>query len=85
MNHPDMAIIGTDFGVFTTDAVTAGSPSWSPQYTGLGNVPVTMITQQTNPGLYYYRPANFGDIYLASFGRGMLYDSSYSVILGVPL
>ena len=39
MNHPDMAIIGTDFGVFTTDAVTAGSPAWSPQYTGLGNVP----------------------------------------------
>jgi len=83
MSHPDLAIVGTDFGVFSTDVVTAGSPGWSSQYTGAGNVPVTMITQQTNPGLYYWRPTNYGDMYISSFGRGLFYDSSYSVILGV--
>ena len=41
-----------------------------------------MIKQQTNPGLYYYRPDNYGDLYLSSFGRGLFLDSSFGVILG---
>jgi hypothetical protein len=82
MSNPNTVIVGTDFGVFSTADITAPSPVWSAQNTGTGNVPVTMITQQTNPGLYYYRPNNFGDLYLSSFGRGVFFDSSYSVILG---
>ncbi len=82
MSNPNTVIVGTDFGVFSAEDITATSPVWSAQNTGTGNVPVTMITQQTNQGLYYYRPNNYGDLYLSSFGRGLFFDSSYSVILG---
>jgi hypothetical protein len=83
MSNPNTVLLGTDFGVFSTDDITAASPAWSAQNTGTGNVPVTRIKQQTNPGLYYYRPDNYGDLYLSSFGRGLFFDNSYGVILGI--
>jgi hypothetical protein len=82
MNNPNLVILGTDFGVFSTSDVTVPSPIWSEQYTGAGNVPITMIQQQTNPGLYFYRPDNYGDIYFSSFGSGLYRDETFGVILG---
>ena len=82
MSNPKTVVLGTDFGVFTTEDITSGSPVWTAQNTGSGNVPVTMITQQANPGLYYYRPDNYGDLYLSSFGRGLFSDNSFQVVLG---
>jgi hypothetical protein len=82
MSNPDIAILGTDFGVFSTSSISAGSTIWTEQNTGTGNVPVTKIIQQTNPGLYYYRPENYGDLYMASFGRGLFFDNSFGVVLG---
>ncbi len=83
MSNPNTVILGTDFGVFSTNDISSGSPTWAVQNAGTGNVPVTMIKQQTNPGLYYYRPANYGDLYLASFGRGLFFDETFGVILGI--
>jgi hypothetical protein len=82
MNNPNLVILGTDFGAFSTSDVTVASPIWNPQYAGAGNVPITMIKQQTDPGLYYYRPDNYGDIYLSSFGSGLYRDETFGVILG---
>jgi len=82
LSNPGIVILGTDFGVFSTNDISAASPSWTVQNTGTGNVPVTMIKQQTNQGLYYYRPDNYGDLYLASFGRGLFFDDTFNVILG---
>lgn len=82
MSDPNVVLLGTDFGVFSTNDISTASPTWSVQNTGTGNVPVTMIKQQTNPGLYYYRPGNYGDLYLASFGRGLFFDDTFGVILG---
>ncbi|MGA3015291.1 MAG: T9SS type A sorting domain-containing protein, partial [Bacteroidales bacterium] len=82
MSNPDIAILGTDFGVFSTSSISAGSPIWTDQNSGTGNVPVTKIIQQTNPGLYYHRPENYGDLYMASFGRGLFFDNSFGVVLG---
>jgi hypothetical protein len=82
MSNPHTVILGTDFGVFATEDITSASPTWTAQNTGTGNVPVTMITQQTNPGLWYYRPDNYGYLYLSSFGRGLFADSSLQVVLG---
>jgi len=81
MSNPNIVILGTDFGVFSTNDISAGSPAWTVQNTGTGNVPVTMIKQQTNPGLYYYRPGNYGDLYLASFGRGLFFDDTFASYL----
>jgi hypothetical protein len=75
-------VIGTDFGVFSTNDISGASPTWTFQNTATGNVPVTMIKQQTNQGLYYYRPNNYGDLYLASFGRGLFYDDTFGIVLG---
>jgi hypothetical protein len=82
MTNPGIALLGTDFGVFSTNDISAGSPTWNVQNTGTGNVPVTMIKQQTNPGVYYYRPTNYGDLYLSSFGRGLFFNDNFSVVLG---
>ncbi|MCX6245358.1 MAG: T9SS type A sorting domain-containing protein [Bacteroidetes bacterium] len=83
MTNPDIVVLGTDFGVFSTDAISAGSPVWGAQNSGTGNVPVTEIRQQTNSGIYYYRPGNYGDLYLASYGQGLFFDDTFGVILGV--
>jgi Secretion system C-terminal sorting domain len=83
MSNPNTVILGTDFGVFSTNNISSGSPTWAVQNAGTGNVPVTTIKQQTNPGLYYYRPANYGDLYLASFGRGLFFDETFGVVLGM--
>lgn len=80
MNDHKKAILGTEFGVFTTDDVTATSPLWSPSNNGLGNVPVTRITQQT---INYYPVENFGALYLASYGRGLFMDTTYYLPLGI--
>jgi len=82
ISNPNTVLLGTDFGVFSTNDISSGSPTWAVQNAGTGNVPVTMIKQQTNPGLYYYRPGNYGDLYLASFGRGLFFDDTFGVILG---
>jgi hypothetical protein len=71
MNNPNIAILGTDFGVFSTNDLSSASPTWTAQNTGTGNVQVSMIKQQNNSGLTYYRPDNYGVLYLASFGRGL--------------
>ncbi len=82
MSNPGVVILGTDFGVFSTNDISSASPAWAVQNAGTGNVPVTMIKQQTNPGLYYYRPSNYGDLYLSSYGRGLFFDDTFGVILG---
>jgi hypothetical protein len=82
MSNSNVVILGTDFGVFSTNDITVASPTWTVQNTGTGNVPVTGIKQQTNPGVYYYRPGNYGDLYLASYGRGLFFDETFGVILG---
>jgi hypothetical protein len=83
LSNPNIVILGTDLGIFATSDISAGSPTWTAQNTGTGNVPVTEIQQQTNPGVYYYRPLNYGDLYLSSYGRGIFFDNTFAVVLGV--
>ncbi len=80
MNNHKKGILGTEFGVYTTDDITLTSPLWYPTNNGLGNVPVTMVKQQT---VNYYPVENFGAFYLASFGRGLFMDTTYYMPLGI--
>ena len=82
-DNQNKVIIGTDFGAYSTDNISAGTPLWSAETTGSGNVPVTALKQQTNPGVYYWRPMNYGTIVMASYGRGFFLDSTYRTILSV--
>ena len=83
MGNNNEVILGTDFGVFTTANISAATPVWEQDINGLGNVPVMMLRQQTNEGLYYHRMNNYGTIYLASYGRGIFMDTTYYMPLGI--
>ncbi len=72
-------LIGTDFGVFVTEDITASNPTWELANTGdMGYVPVYALKQQILPNRWYediYHGGNSGIqnqgvIYAASHGRG---------------
>jgi len=96
MNNPNSVIIGTEFGMFATDDITGFSPTWTQENTGMDNVPVFMIRQQTcnNPGAtamvfvegdtlyeYYNGVTNYGVIYIGTHGRGIFQSQDY---VGIP-
>ncbi|KAF5062448.1 hypothetical protein DSECCO2_304930 [anaerobic digester metagenome] len=84
MNSSSRVILGTDLGVFTTESIGA-NPSWTVENTGLGEIPVMMVRQQT-----VSRPwidgitgvSNFGAIYLASHGNGIFENRMFVGIDG---
>jgi hypothetical protein len=80
MDNHKKVILGTDFGVYTTDDITVPNPVWSPANNGLGNVPVTMVKQQN---INYYPIENYGAIYLSSYGRGLFMDTTFYMPLGI--
>jgi hypothetical protein len=86
MGDGDMAVIGTDDGIWVADNVSNGQ--WSQQKTGMGNVPVMALKQQqiykgpytitvydpvTNQPSYeiFQGIDNYGVIYAATYGRGI--------------
>ncbi len=84
MNSSNRIILGTDFGIYTTEAPGSGT-SWTPENNGLGAIPVMMIRQQTVnrpwieniPGV-----SNYGAIYIASHGNGVFENRNYVGIDG---
>ena len=70
------AIIGTEYGVFSTEDITVSSPTWTPNNDELGPIPVFDITQQWRDwedglGNGIRRVGNPGAIYACTFGRGI--------------
>ena len=57
--------------VTINQAITPQNPTWIPEDMGLGNVPTFGIKQQ------YYAGENFGQIYVATHGRGMFKSGSF--------
>lgn len=87
----DLAMIGTDDGIYATDNIASGN--WYPSMQGIGKVPVFDIKQQTTykpnfiitiedtaTGLNYYEwffeTGNYGVIYVATYGKGVYADST---------
>lgn len=69
MENPDLVIIGTEYGVYATQDITAtsGTIQWTEQNTGMCNVPVFQIRQQ----IYQYPGCtNYGNVYIGTHGRG---------------
>ncbi len=56
MHNSDMLIVGTEFGIFSTDNLSAGSPSWSKYTAGddMVDVPVVSLVQQIYNFPYNY-------------------------------
>ena len=63
--------IPTSQTVSITQNLPAQNPTWTPEDMGLGNVPTFAIRQQ------YYPGDNYGQIYIATHGRGMYKSGSF--------
>lgn len=72
-NNPSEVVVGTDFGIFSTENITSGNTNWVADKGGFANVPVFMLRQEINPfGSPNTTDTTFsGLIYAASHGRGM--------------
>lgn len=83
MNNPNLVILGTEFGVFTTQDINSGN--WTRDSGPMGSIPVRVLYQQTvnNAGMvvpsgdpyipdqYYPGFNNTGIVYAATYGRGL--------------
>jgi len=80
MHGGGRAVIGTDMGIFTTADIFAGSPVWAEDLTGMGDLPVTDLKQQT---WEHYSVQNTGYIAASTYGRGLYYDTTYYMPVGI--
>jgi len=98
MTNTDMGIIGTEHGIFVTEDIHANSPVWMRQDSLMGSVPVFQLQQQIVSKLAdtvilingsnidvipYEGTNNFGVIYAASYGRGLLRCNIFEKPVGV--
>ena len=82
--HSGTVLIGTEYGVYSTDDITASSPQWSDENTGLARVPVYMLIQQQNTyadALNDLYVNNYGTIYAGTHGRGIFECTKFTSII----
>ncbi|HPS26427.1 MAG TPA: T9SS type A sorting domain-containing protein, partial [Bacteroidales bacterium] len=76
MNHPNMVIIGTEYGMFATQDITktAALIEWTEENDGMAKVPVFAIRQQVYnyPGV-----SNYGAIAIGTHGKGFFKNTQY--------
>ncbi len=98
MTNNHIAIIGTEHGIFATEDIHADSPEWYAQAGSMGTVPVFELKQQIvaraedevvlvagNETIIVPYPGatNYGIIYAASYGRGLLKCNTFRKPVGV--
>jgi hypothetical protein len=98
MHDSDVGILGTEFGIFSTQNLSSGNPEWETDAEGIGKAMVVRMKQQTTykagfilespdpivPPAVYPAVNNYGDIYCATFGRGVFRDATYHQPVGLP-
>ena len=72
ISHSGTVIIGTEKGIYSTTDIADPTPSWSEDNNGMAHVPVYMIPtqQQNNYWNSNCQVYNYGDIYIATHGKG---------------
>ena len=98
MSDSNIGIIGTEHGIFVTENIQSESPVWMLQDSLLGSVPVFQLQQQivnkTSDTVYlvnggeitkipYQGTNNFGNIYAATYGRGLFRSNAFRKPVGV--
>jgi hypothetical protein len=93
----DLVFIGTEFGIYVTNDIESGNPTWMAENNNLGGVPVFMLKQQTvrkgndtitfvnidTTYVVYKGVNNFGVIYGATFGRGLISLDEFQKPVGI--
>ena len=88
MKEGNIVLIGTENGIFTTENISASSPNWTADFTGMGNVPVFELHQQlvgqepvtiskNGEDFHFDGATNKGLVYAATYGRGLLYTNKF--------
>jgi hypothetical protein len=75
LNNPNVVILGTEYGVYATDNISATTVQWTDENSGMANVPVYMIKQQT---VQFPDVTNYGTIYIGTHGRGVFECTKYT-------
>jgi hypothetical protein len=78
MASPNKVLLGTEFGIYMTNNITAQTPTWTEENDGgIARVPVYDLKQQIYlfPGV-----TNYGMVYAATHGRGIFESSSFVTI-----
>lgn len=82
-------VIGTEFGIFATDDITAATPQWTEENNGLEPVPVFMLRQQKMVNGWSYdahSPTdiyNHGVIYAGTHGNGIFKCETFQGPVGI--
>lgn len=98
MTNNNIVVIGTEYGIFVTENIHDNTPTWYSQAEKMGMVPVFDLKQQIVPKAYdevvlvngtevivvpYPGTDNFGIIYAASYGRGLLRSNTFRKPVGI--
>ena len=88
-NH--LVFVGTEHGIYVTNDIGSSNPTWTAENANIGAVPVFMLKQQTirktndtlvfinidTTYLVHYGTNNYGVIYGATYGRGLISLDDY--------
>lgn len=77
MFNSSTVLLGTEYGVYSTENIAASSVQWESESTGMLNVPVFMLWQQIRN---WESVTNYGTIYAATHGRGVFECNRFSSI-----
>ncbi len=98
MTDNNVAIIGTEYGIFVTENIHANNPVWYAQTGSMGKVPVFDLKQQIvghaedevvlingneTTIIPYPGATNYGIIYAATYGRGLMRCNTFRKPVGV--
>lgn len=79
----NQVVLGTDYGIFTTDDITANSVSWTQENEGMLNVPVFDLLQQRTIRHDLKTNEDFeGAIYAGTHGRGIFKTATTARFIG---
>ena len=83
-NDSRKVVIGTEYGIYTTDDINASSVTWVPQNQGIQNVATYSLTQERFENSWYNDINNHGYIYAGTYGRGAFRTESNAGPVSVP-
>ncbi len=100
LNHPDVLLVGTEYGVYMTENITAANPVWVEANVGMDRVPTLQIHQQVHAFPYthiwvgdgddmilveYPATTNYGGIYVGTHGRGAFRNMNFVSVPEPPM
>jgi hypothetical protein len=88
-NDSNKVLVGTEYGIWGTDNISAANPSWTDENDGADYVPVYMLRQQTKPNGWIAETnrdsgiRNHGHIWAGSHGRGIFKTTDFQGPVGI--